>query len=601
MRKKCFLLACFLCTGALVPTTVFGKEPTGEELLGIMKEAYKKGLWKPNANPASQKDKENTPVTDAFKRNDFLWGWIAGSILNTCRSNRIASFPQQYLEQVEKILLQKDGQGRLGTEVLPKDPVVEIVKRDVTQYVKRCCHDGFLDKDEIPNLEAFLVFFHEKLSPFVGEKGGDFTKTINAFKSALLDFGNIVQKIRSAFEKKFEGEPDLKVFLPLMEAFREKKEALLQIGDQPQPRYERTTSDYNDNIKNFLKRIEASEWIKKLNALRCTTAFIRSKEEDLKKVPNDFNIFGLDKKYVEYSNPFKAPDIDLAVGPCIREALNPYTEKFTNAYEEIGTVIENQLCCALRNVSTLSNNAWAINTKFDSEPVMKGFDDVVAMCDINDEILLRIPKLDLSQQSEAFQPLQDNAISLAPEAVKGISDACGARFENTVMKHCQSIITTLRALLSHYFSLIKTIRQIESKEITMSIKEAREIVAHWLLERDKLQQAFTVAEGGFYETFFGGKRQISQWEFESAVDNDFRKIRCFGTLMFRLKKWELLPEEGKPQEEKKEEAGKNNISENTIIEDKKEPGIVIVESEYTKLSNEKKPAKRKRRTAKKDE
>ena len=583
-----------------MPTTVFGEGPTKEELLGIMKEAYKNGFWKPNANPASQKDKENTLIANAFERSNFLWNCIAGGILNTYRSDEIASLPQRYLEQVEEILLQKDGQGRLVTEVMPQDPVVEIVKRDVTQYVKRCCHEGFLHKDEIPNLEAFLIFFHEKLSPFVGEKGGDFTKTIDAFKSALLDFGNIVQKIRSAFEKKFESEPDLKVFLPLMEAFREKKEALLQIGKQSHPRYEDATFDYNGDIENFLKRIEVSEWMKKLNAVRCTTAFIRSKEEDLKKVPNDFNIFGLDKKYVEYSNPFKDPDVDQEVESCVQKALKPYTEKFKDAYKEVGTTMEGRLQRALQDVNGLSINAWDINTKFDSELVMKGFDKVVAMCDINDEILRKTPKLDLLPQSGAFQLLQDNAISLAPEAVKGISDACGARFENTVMKHCQSIITTLRALLSHYFSLIKTIRQIESKEITMSIKEAREIVAHWLLERDKLQQAFTVAEGGFYKTFFGGKRQISQWEFESAVDNDFREIRCFGTLMFRLGKWKLLPEEGKPQEEKKEEAGKNNISENTIIEDKKEPGIVIVESGYTKLSNEKEPVKRKRRTAKKD-
>jgi hypothetical protein len=65
--------------------------------------------------------------------------------------------------------------------------------------------------------------------------------------------------------------------------------------------------------------------------------------------------------------------------------------------------------------------------------------------------------------------------------------------------------------------------------------------------------------------------------------------------MFRLKKWKLLPEE------KKEEAGKNNISGNTIIEDKKEPENVIIAPEYTKLTNEKEPSKRKRRTAKNDE
>ena len=188
-----------------------------------MREAHKSGLWKPNVTLASQKSKENDPVANAFERSYFLWNRIATGILNTYGSDEIVSLPQRYLKQVEEILLQKDGQGRLGTEMFSKDPIVEIVKQDVAQYMERCCHDGFLDKDEIPNLDAFLVFFHEKLSPFCREKGGDFTKMIDAFKSALLDFGNIVQKIRSAFEKKSEGEPDLKVFLPHMEAFREKK------------------------------------------------------------------------------------------------------------------------------------------------------------------------------------------------------------------------------------------------------------------------------------------------------------------------------------------------------------------------------------------
>ena len=348
-----------------------------------------------------------------------------------------------------------------------------------------------------------------------------------------------------------------------MEAFREKKEALLQIGDQPHPRYERTTFDYNDNIKNFLKRIEASEWIKKLGAIRRTTAFIRSKEEDLKKVPNDFNIFGLDKKHVKYSNPFKDPDVEQEVGLYVQKALEPYTEKFTDAYKEVGSTMEGWLQRALQDVNRLSINAWYEHTKFDFEPVMKQFDEVVAMCDINGEILRETPKLDLSRQTEAFQLLQDNAISLAPEAVKSISDACGVRFENTVMKHCQSIVTTLRALLSHYFSLIKTIRQIESEELKMSFKEAKETVALWLHKKDELQQAFMVAEDGFYKTFFGGKKRISWGNFEPTVGGDFRKIECFATLMFRLKKWKLLPEE------KKEEAGKNNISGNTIIEDKK--------------------------------
>ena len=595
MRKKCFLLACCLCTGAFAVPSVFGGEPTKEELLEIMREAHKKGLWKPNVSLASQKDGENDPVTDAFERSNFLWDWIAIGILNTCRSDKIISLPQQYLKQVEKILLQKDGKGLLGTEIFSKDPVLEIIKRDVAQYMERCCHDGFLDKDEIPNLDAFLVFFHEKLSPFIGDKGRNFTETVDAFGNALLDFGNTVQDIKSAFEKKSEGEPDLKVFLSLMEAFKKKKEALLRIGDQPHPCYKQTTFDYNDSIKNFLKRIEASEWIKKLNAVRRTASFIRSQEGDLKKIPNDFNIFGLDKKYVKYSNPFKDTDIDREVGSCIREALKPYTEKFTDAYKKVGTDMEDWLRCALQDVNDLSINAWYPHTGFDFEPVMKRFDEVVAMYDINNAIFRETPKLDLFPRTEAFRLLQDNAISLLPEAVKSISDACGARFENTVMKHCQSIVTTLRALLSHYFSLIITIRKIESEELAMPRAEAKEIVAHWLLEKDKLQQAFTVAEGGFYNTFFGGKKRISWGNFEPTVGDGFRKIECFDTLMFRLKKWKLLPDAKQPQKGKKEEAEKNNISENTIVEDQKEPDTVIVAPKDTKLTNEKEPAKRTRR------
>ena len=597
MRKKLFYVACFLCAGALVPTTVFGQEPTKEQLLEIMREAHKSGLWKPNLNTQvnSPSEKDGTdkkdPVVNAFERSSFFWKQIATGILSNCRSDQIMSLPQQYLKQVEEILLQKDGQGRLGTEMFSKDPIVEIVKQDVAQYMKRCCHGGFMDKDEIPKLDAFLVFFHEKLSPFCREKGGDFTKMIDAFKSALLDFGNIVQKIRSAFEKKSEGKPDLKVFLPLMEAFREKKEALLRLGDQPHPRYERTTFDYNDNIKNFLKRIEASGWIKELNAVRRTTAFIRFKEEDLKKVPNDFNIFGLDKKYVKYRNPFQNPDVDGEVGPCVKKALEPYTAKFKKAYEAIGTTMEDWLRRALQDVNHLSINAWYEHTKFDFEPVMKRFDEVVSMCDINNEILRETPALDLSRQTEAFRLLQDNAIFLDDEAVKSISDACGTRFENTVMKHCQSIVTTLRALLSHYFSFIKTIRQIESGELKMSFKEAKETVALWLHKKDELQQAFMVAEDGFYKTFFGGKKRISWGNFEPTVGDDFRKIECFDILMFRLKKWKLLPEEQSTIVEDKKE----------LVEDKKETENVIIAPEYTKLTNEKEPAKRKRRTAKNDE
>ena len=139
--------------------TVFGKEPTEEQLLEIMKQAHKSDLWKPNlntqVNSPSEKDRtdKKDPVVNAFERSSFFWKQIAIGILNTCGSDEIVSLPQRYLKQVEEILLQKDGKGLLGTEMFSKDPVVEIVKQDVAQYMEPCCHDGFLDKDEIPNMD----------------------------------------------------------------------------------------------------------------------------------------------------------------------------------------------------------------------------------------------------------------------------------------------------------------------------------------------------------------------------------------------------------------------------------------------------------------
>lgn len=104
----------------------------------------------------------------------------------------------------------------------------------------------------------------------------------------------------------------------------------------------------------------------------------------------------------------------------------------------------------------------------------------------------------------------------------------------------------------------------------MSFKEAKETVALWLHKKDELQQAFMVAEDGFYKTFFGGKKRISWGNFEPTVGDDFRKIKCFGTLMAHLKKWKLLPNE-KQSEAKKEEIPQNpnDKEQNTIVEDKK--------------------------------
>ena len=137
MRKKLFYIACFLCAGSIVPMTVFGKEPTEEELLEIVREAHKGGLWKPNLNAninlSSSKERTEDPFADALQRSRFFWRWIAKDILNIYESDEIVSLRQQYLEQVKGILLQKDKKDRLWTEMFSKNPVLEILKRDVAQ------------------------------------------------------------------------------------------------------------------------------------------------------------------------------------------------------------------------------------------------------------------------------------------------------------------------------------------------------------------------------------------------------------------------------------------------------------------------------------
>ena len=594
MQKKLFLLACFLCTGGLAVPSVFGKEPTKEELLEIMREAHKSGLWKPNITFASQKSKENDPIADAFERSNFLWDWIAIGILNTRRSDKIMSLPQRYLKQVEEILLQKDGESQLGTEMFSKDPVSEIIKRDVAQYVERCCHGDYLDKDEIPNLEAFLVFFHEKLSPFVGEKDCEFTKILDAFKSALLDFGNTVQKIRSAFEKKFEGEPDLKIFLPLMEAFKEKKEALLQIGDQPHPRYERTTFDYNDDIKNFLKRIEASEWMKKLNALRRMTAFKNFKPKDFKaeeeKAKENFGILGLDMNLVKYPNPFKSQKRREEVGKFLKEEAGWFEEEIRSAYKRIGNVTEENFIRSLELLYALTEAAWTCEC-FDPVSVVQTFKEDLLECDIEMLINENKPKPNDNKLHAGFERLRKEK-NINTEAVeKSIYDTYGARFEDNVKKRFYAVATSLLELTDHRISFIKTVRKMEETDYEdgeAAYKDALKQVTEWRLKQEERVKQLKVAEGNFYNTFFGGKKKDWQGNYVATI-GDTKQPKCLEILEERLKDyglWEPIVRG------KKADSEKPNVKEqNTVIEDKKQPETVkkeeTIPQEYTQLSNEK--------------
>ena len=592
--------------------TVFGQEPTKEELLEIMREAHEKDLWKPNANPASQKDKGNDPVANAFERSSFIWEQIAARVLNTCGSDEIVSLPQRYLKQVEKILLQKDGKGLLGAEMFSKDPVSESLKQDIAQYMGQCCHGGFLGKHEIPNLEAFLVFFHEKLSPFVGEKGGDFTKTIDAFKSALLDFGNIVQKIRSAFEKKSEGEPDLKVFLPLMEAFREKKEALLQIGDQPHPRYERTTFDYNDNIKNFLKRIEASEWIKKLNAVRRATSFESFKPKDFKaeeeKAKENFGILGLDMNLVKYTNPFKSRSRKDQVGAFLKQTVECFEEEIRSACKHIGTTAENNLIGALEYLYSLTKNVWNRKQPFEPESVTLPFKKAMLACDIEGLISRYKPKRETNTLHKGLLLLKNDKGIDTDAVEKSIYDAYISHFEENNKKHYYAEVTALWNLTNHRISFIKTVREMEAsdyKEPEAAQQNAAKQVTEWRLKQEEYVQEFRAADVNFYGAFFGVEKKEHDGKYIPTAIGAVKQPGCMDVLENLLKDYGLW--ESIVWKKKKEiPQNPNDKEQNTIVEDKKEPETIQKETipqEGTQLSNEKEVAKptRKRRTAKNDE
>jgi len=120
MRKKCFLLACFLCTGALAVPTVFGKEPTNAELFNIAKEAYEKGLWKPDLNAYTfgkqetyavdglQDIKGNDDLLAAFEKTYACWVRLTKEAYRLYGFDIRMGVLSVWFEDLEKILLQED-------------------------------------------------------------------------------------------------------------------------------------------------------------------------------------------------------------------------------------------------------------------------------------------------------------------------------------------------------------------------------------------------------------------------------------------------------------------------------------------------------------
>ena len=597
MRDKLFHVACFLCTGLLVSPSIFGEEPTQPELLEIVKEGHQRGLWKPNLNVQdnSSFEKDGTdkkdPVANAFTKIYFFWNQIAKSILNTYKPEQIMLLPQQYLNQVEKILLQKGGKRQLGTEMFSKNPVPEKLKKEVELFFEKCCQCKLLTKDEIPNLEALLAFFREKLSSFVDKKDSDFIKTVDTFGNALLEFGNIVQKIRLAFEEKSERDYAPKEFPQLMEEFKGKKEALLQFVAQPHLCREQTAFDYNGDIGNFLKRIEALEWMQKFNAVRRTAAFKSFKPMDFKakeeKAKNNFDIFGLDTDKVNYRNPFKQNQRE-KVGEFLKKAVEVFTEEIRNAYERIGRTAEENFINALKSLYKLTENAWTCE-RFDPKSVMQPFEEALLKCDIDMLINENKPKSDELQKS--FKWLNEKTSIDTSAVEKDIYDTYIARFEDDVKKRFYAEVSALLELTNHRISFIKTIREIEEtkhEDPDAAKRDAEKQTTEWRLKQEEYVKEFQAADVDFYNAFFGLKQKDEHEKYIPTAIGFVKQPKCLEVLEWRLKYYDLWdPTLG----EKKEAPKEPNVKEqNAIIEKREKPETIKNENipqEYTQLTNEK--------------
>ena len=561
---------------------------TLKDLWKIAREAYEKGFWKPDlemypknneiywSHAFDEIDKAHA-IAPAFKRRIVGWEHLVQCAIDMYYHQKHGNdILRRALDRLKKDLPAADDKKWLETEAFLKKFGIESLK----QNIKAGFENYYVGELEISDLEAFLVFFADKMMPFFNEKERHFIQMYDTVGNALSDFANTARSIQSSFGKDQISENDLKTFLPLSEAFKEKKNTLLKAASVPHPLYEKTAFDYNGEVDGFVKRIEACEYIKKLDAVRRASIFLRFKPKDLSQTPNDFDIFGLDKKQLKFSNPFDDPQYEEeAVKPLVQDAVKPYTAAFKVVHRKVGDVVEKWIRNALYKVNEASINAWYPHMKFDPEPVMKQFNETVFKCDIENEIFRTIPKTDKLQSRFKDLSKQEGIDSNGVE--KSIAEACNARFENTVMKYYQPLVTTLQTLLSHYLSLVKTIRQIEAREISMPLEKAKEHVALWLTKRDEYQQAFTVAEAKFYNASFGGKKKANDGGYQETFNDDLKKIECFKILMHRLKKWKLLDNQ-QPQAEKKDEAPKEQ---EVVDEDKKvesQPQKATVEEEDEK-------------------
>ncbi len=581
MRKKCFLLACCLCTGALAVPSVFGGEPTYEELWKIAKEAYAKNLWEPEVKDPNAT--EGLRYLMHPDRDINAWWYLSRDILYYSEVGNTSKIFRQQLSNFKDLIK------KCEKDVLPEwnmeewDFGTEAILHNTIKNARKTesIHKIFATS----NLDQLVPFIMEKMQPFIEKRDLEFLKAIDAFAKELRVFYDCLRGIQSEMTKaKIPPENVEK----LSKTFMERQGALLQVFRAPM-------SDKNSLETyfkaDFLDTVKACAFVKKFNTLRRETAFEAFKPKNLTKTETEkakvnFNILGLDMNLVKYPNPFKKPKRKEDVGKLLQEKVNYFVEETYSAYERIGEAAETNFILALELLHPLTQEAWTCEC-FDPVPVMQTFKEALLECDIEMLINKYTPKPNANALHKGFELLQKEKKIDTSAVEKTIYDTYVACLEDGVKTRFYAVVTNLWELMNHRISFIKTVRKMEEndpEDPEKAFENAQKQVTEWRQKCEEYRQKFSVAEGNFYRTFFGGKKKDWQGNYIKTFGG-VNQPECLDILRERLKDYGLWEQ---PQTKKKEEVPQkpNDEEQSTVVEDKKEPENTIIDSGYTKLTNE---------------
>lgn len=597
MRKKSFYIACFLCTGALAVPSVFGKGPTYKELWEIAKEACTKNLWKPEVkNP-------NATEGLCYDRDINAWRCLSRNIL--CYSkidNTSKIFRQQLSNLIKKC--EKDVLPEWNTEEW--DFGTEAILHNTIKNARET--ESILKVFTTSNLEQLVPFLMGKMQPFAEKRDLEFLKAIDAFAKELRAFYEHLRVIQSETAKT-EISPEM--LEKLSKTFTERQSALLETFQAPM-------SDKN-SLKtyfraDFLEVMNGCAFVKKFNALRREASFNGFKPKDFKteeeKAEENFGILGLDMNLVKYTNPFKNRSRKDQVGAFLKQIVRCFEKEIRSACKHIGTTAEGNLIDALEYLYSLTKNVWNREQPFEPESVTLPFKKAMLACDIEGLISEYKPKRETNTLHEGLLLLKNDKGIDTDAVEKSIYDAYVSRFEENVKKHYYAEVTALWNLTNHRISFIKTVREMEAsnyKDPEAAQQNAAKQVTEWRLKQEEYVQEFRAADVNFYGAFFGVEKKEHDGKYIPTAIGAVKQPGCMDVLENLLKDyclWESIVWKKKkeiPQNPNDKEQNTIVEDKKELVEDKKETGNVIIAPEYTKLTNEKEPAKRKRRTAKNDE